>query len=170
MVLPRDGARERCLTGVLRHGLAGNPPDLGKFQQGGEAGRRGGSPQPPLTLRNRTESNEAQPPPPSSHRLASNEWPGQTHPPPPSGSLTSDISDEGEPHEQLHPPPVDGGQQAQQRPLAHHAQRHAAPGARTAGHATGLGSARLPPPGNRPRRRSGAHPLSRLPSLPSHPR
>lgn len=169
MVLPRDGARERCLTGVLRHGLAGNPPDLGKFQQGGEAGRRGGSPQPPLTLRNRTESNEAQPPPPSSHRLASNEWPGQTHPPP-SGSLTSDISDEGEPHEQLHPPPVDGGQQAQQRPLAHHAQRHAAPGARTAGHATGLGSARLPPPGNRPRRRSGAHPLSRLPSLPSHPR
>lgn len=47
VVLPRDGARERYLTGVLRHGLAGNPPDLGKFQQGGEAGRRGGSPQPP---------------------------------------------------------------------------------------------------------------------------
>lgn len=56
---------------------------------------------------------------------AGNEWPCQTRPHP--RSLTGDVGDEGEPHEQLHPPAVDGGQQAQQRPLAHHAlrQQHA---------------------------------------------
>lgn len=42
----------------------------------------------------------------------------------PSPPLTGDISDQGEPHEELHPPPpVYGRQQALQRPLTQHPQR-----------------------------------------------
>lgn len=70
-------------------------------------------------------------------------------PPRTTHSLTSDISEQSEPHEQLHPPPpVDGTQQALQRPLTQHPHvgASAAAGSRARGSRLSIGTQEPPPP------------------------
>lgn len=155
-------------AGTLRRGPAGCPPHLGKFQQSGEAlspavrGTGGGGLRGALfptgagvaalrrlatgQCRGGGTREKPRPPPPPGRRRALGAGDAlaaggecQTRP----RSLTGDTGDEGENHEQLHPPAVDGGQQAQQRPLAHHARRQRHGGSGT-GHPTGLARARPP--------------------------